>query len=429
MSRSAIFRPVLGAMVALAATAALSTSPAVAHDPSAGVSTSSTAGGAGSTAGAGERREAYAVPARATLTLTGHGYGHGHGMSQYGAEGAARQGLTAEQIVAFYYPGTVMSTYAGKVRVAVSADSSDDVVVLPRKNLAVRDLGTGAKAVVPAGPTRFRLVASGAGTRLEGLSGEGGAGGWRSLAAYAGEAEFTGRGAKSLVTPSGVRSYRGSLRSAAPSAGSAARDTVNVLPMDKYLRGVVPREIPTSWSPEALRAQAIAARTYAAHGMIEPGAAHWDLCDTTSCQVYGGASDESATTDAAIKSTPGMILTDPATGGPAFTQFSASSGGFTAAGSKPYLAAVADPYDGWEGNPVHTWTKALGDRAIEAAYPRIGNLREVVVTGRDGNGEWGGRITSVDFVGSRGRASATGDDVRARFGLRSTFFTFTVAGR
>ena len=50
--------------------------------------------------------DAWKVPASATITITGHGYGHGHGMSQYGAEGAARQGLSYRRIVEFYYPGT-----------------------------------------------------------------------------------------------------------------------------------------------------------------------------------------------------------------------------------------------------------------------------------------------------------------------------------
>ena len=75
--------------------------------------------------------ESYAVPANGELALTGHGFGHGHGMSQYGAQGAALKGLTHRQILAFYYPGTTLGTTTGTIRVLISADTDDDVRVLP----------------------------------------------------------------------------------------------------------------------------------------------------------------------------------------------------------------------------------------------------------------------------------------------------------
>ena len=79
--------------------------------------------------------------------------------------------------------------------------------------------------------------------------------------------------------------YRGTLR-------AIKGDTVNILPLDDYLKGVVPREVPASWKPAAVQAQAVAARTYAAFGRREPQASHYQICDTTACQVYGGYSDE-----------------------------------------------------------------------------------------------------------------------------------------
>ena len=72
-------------------------------------------------AGAVEVSQSYAV-AR-TVVLSGHGFGHGHGMSQYGAQGAAKQGLTYKQIIDFYYPSTTWSQVTGKVRVLISADT------------------------------------------------------------------------------------------------------------------------------------------------------------------------------------------------------------------------------------------------------------------------------------------------------------------
>ena len=88
------------------------------------------------------------------------------------------------------------------------------------------------------------------------------------------------------------RQYRGFLKAASPSAGSSDRDTVNSTKVDAYLKGVVPLEMPASWRPNAVRAQAVAARTYAAYEMQHPRAGHYQICDTASCQVYGGYTAE-----------------------------------------------------------------------------------------------------------------------------------------
>ncbi|MBC7597266.1 MAG: hypothetical protein H7288_25665, partial [Kineosporiaceae bacterium] len=84
---------------------------------------------------------------------------------------------------------------------------------------------------------------------------------------------------------------------------------------------------------------------------------YYDLCDTTSCQVYRGVDAETATTDAAVQATAGKILNY--NGSPAFTQFSSSSGGYSALGNQPYLKAKVDAYDDWAGNSVHDWTKSV----------------------------------------------------------------------
>ena len=92
----------------------------------------------------------------------------------------------------------------------------------------------------------------------------------------------------------------------------------------------------------------------------------------------------------------------------------------------PYLAAREDPYDGWAGNPVHTWSVVFTDNALEARYPAIGNLQRITVRSRDGNGDWGGRVGSLTLVGGRGSVTVTGDTFRSTLGLRSTWFTFRV---
>lgn len=189
----------------------------------------------------------------------------------------------------------------------------------------------------------------------------------------------------------------------------------------------MPEEIPALWHGEAVAAQSVAARTYAAFERNRPAARHYDLCDTTQCQVYEGADAEHPASDAAIRSTKGQVLHHD--GAPAFTQFSSSSGGWTAAGSMPYLVAQEDPYDDFPGNRVHTWTHAISDSVIEKHWPGIGDLTAIEVTSRDGNGEWGGRVVDMAFIGDQGEARVSGDTVRSVLGLRSSWFTFTVTPR
>ena len=224
-----------------------------------------------------------------------------------------------------------------------------------------------------------------------------------------GEGEFWAGGQPiTLVTPSGTRQYRGRLRAAAP-AGPPRRDTVNILPLESYLRGVVPLEMPALWTPAAVRSQSVAARTYAAYERAHARAGHYQLCDTTSCQVYGGYSAEHPAANAAIDATRQQVLLSG--GDPAFTQFSSSSGGWTSAGSFSYLPAKRDPYDAWSGNPVHGWSTKVTDARLENQWPAVGNLTSMATT-RDGNGEWGGRVRTVTLTGSRGTVQVSGDTFR-----------------
>ncbi|MDP2775501.1 MAG: SpoIID/LytB domain-containing protein [Nocardioides sp.] len=377
----------------------------------------------GAPASAGAAGDRWRVPAKAWVTISGHGYGHGHGMSQYGAEGAARSGLTYRQILDFYYPGTVWGRSTGRVMVQISADTSDDLVVRTRPRLSVRDTAGGERVLLPAkGASLWRVTVAPNGLNRVSFKTDR----WRRWRELRGEAELYAGGAPiTLVTPSGERAYRGRLRAVAVTPGGVARDTVNDLAMESYLKGVVPLEIPAMWSPEAVRAQAVAARTYASYEREHRTGGR--LCDTTSCQVYGGYDAEHPASNAAVDATARQILTHE--GAAAFTQFASSSGGWTSAGSVPYLAAIEDPYDDWAGNPVHDWRIRLPDAALERAWPKIGNLTGLTVTRRDGNGEWGGRVASLTITGTKGSVVVSGDTFRSVLGLRSTWLTFRVTKR
>ncbi|MGZ5417500.1 MAG: SpoIID/LytB domain-containing protein [Nocardioides sp.] len=367
--------------------------------------------------------QSYWVPVDKRIVVHGHGFGHGHGMSQYGAYGAALQGLTHKQILDFYYPGTSWSQVKGKVRVLITADSTADLVVSPAPGLTLRDRGDGATYELPdlEGVKRWRLNVQDGRTVVGYLTDK-----WNRFApgdkeTLTGDGEFFADGALTLWTPAGSRSYRGVLRAASPSSGSRDRDTVNVLSMDNYVKGVIPAEMPASWATEAVKAQAVAARTYASWSRAQNASRYYQICDTTSCQVYGGVGGEDPRANAAVTATAKQVLTYD--GKPAFTQFSASSGGWTSAGSVPYLPAKADPYDGHERNPVHEWETTVDAGRLEKAYPAIGTLRRIRVVERDGNGDWRGRVWDIVLDGSKADRTMSGDSFRWMFGLRSSWFT------
>ncbi len=380
--------------------------------------------------------EYYAVPAGG-LPITGHGYGHGHGMGQYGAQGAALQGIGYRDILAHYYPGTSVGPLPAPstVRVLISEDTDDDLTVRPDPGLALAD-ADGARWELPPGPTAWRVRADAAAAQhVEQLVG----GAWQPWTSPDGRSAFTQLRAEGParvrvdLPGGGGRAYRGTVT--AVRVSGTAIDTVNTVDFEKYLYGVVPRESPASWRPAALQAQAVAARTYSAWKRAASTAKGYDLCSTTACQVYGGSASygtsgtltelETASTDAAVDSTAGEVRLYG--GKPAFTEFSASTGGWNSAGGQPYLVAGADPWDDFSGNPVHTWTATLSPSAIGAAYPSVGSVRALRVLARDGGGEWGGRITSlsVEGVSPTGavlRQTVSGNDFRSRLGLRSEWF-------
>ena len=355
------------------------------------------------------------VPADGVLHLEGHGWGHGHGLSQWGAQGAALSGLTATAILDRSYPGTAQVALPSRtLRVQLTADEGRDTVVWAADGLAVSDAG-GAPATLPTGAPyqRWRAVVGSPSYSLQSYDGSS----WSTYGgALTGPVVFTDAAALVRVgLPDGTsRGYRGSV--SAVRTGATSQVTVDTLSIEDYLRGVVPRESPSSWQPAALQAQAVAARSYASYlADHAPSGRGYDLCDSDACQVYGGAvlyagsgssALEAATTDAAVAATAGVVRTWQ--GAAVFAEFSSSDGGWSAAGSQPYLTASPDPYDGVDpGNTGHSWTAALPASAVVARFPQLGRLVSVEVTARDGNGDWGGRVVSVVLHGAAADGTPT----------------------
>lgn len=353
---------------------------------------------------------------RTCVSVEGRGFGHGKGMSQYGAKGAAERGLTWPKILGFYYPGTSWGTYTGAVRVLVTADTDKDTIVRPRAGLVYYDHGTGKATALPTtlGATLWKLHprTTDGKTLLSYLAN----GTWRPQAVLASLGEFRAPGPITLRLPGGVeRRYRGHLRNVAWQQPDGKR-TVNVVAIDDYLKGVVPREMPALWSAHAVRAQSVAARTYALHERQARLGRPWEICDTTSCQVYGGFDDEHPASNDAIARTAGRYLTYG--GAPAFTQFSASNGGYSVAGSRAYLVAKADPYDGYP-----TWRTTASTWLMSESYPEIGAISRLEVRVRDDRGAFGGRVRTLRIHGQNGSwVDVSGEDARYLLGLKSSMF-------
>src|SRR5256714_8821395 len=265
-----------------------------------------------------------------TFFISGHGWGHGLGMSQYGAYGYARHGWTYDRIVKHYYTGTTIGQApVSRVRVLL-VDSAKQVTIASKFPLQVVD-ATGSKHALDAGS-----YAVGAGFKYKDPTNP-----QAKPAALPYPLEFR-PGATALALNG--RGYRGSLR--VLKLGPAKVRIVHVVDLDLYLRGVVPSEVPKTWAPEALKAQAVAARSYALSHLHAGGG--FDLYPDTRDQVYLGIPHEAPTTTAAVNATAGQVAFYK--GKVASTYFFSTSGRATASVQDldpdsppvPYLVSVAD---------------------------------------------------------------------------------------
>ncbi len=363
------------------------------------------------------------------------GIGHGHGMSQYGARGAAIAGLSAPEIVAFYYPGTKLVRRPDKrIRVQLSA-VGPRLTVAPAADLTV----TGVDGRLPTnGVRRYRLVpGSGDGLWLERLGTAPGST-WKLAHAKLPDGASFHRASWApvrLALPDGTsRDYFGYLsawRNTSAGAGGGVT-SVNKVSMDNYTAGVVPEEMPTSWERAAVNAQAIAARTYGAYAVAHPRSRHYDICDTTWCQVYGGhahydAAGRTMWSDypRAANATADQVLEYQGTA--IFAEFGSSNGGWTVDGGQPYLVSKKDPYDNaTTGDPYLFYKKRMSVSSL-AGYFGLASVTSVVISKRDGNGTWDGRVVAgyvqgTDGQGNPRKVAASAQDFVSALGLGTTWF-------
>jgi stage II sporulation protein D len=356
---------------------------------------------------------AAAVPAADAAVrhvIRGAGFGHGIGMSQYGAYGFALEGSDYTQILAHYYRGTTLGSAPSRpVRVLMQPE---DPYIRVRGASSIGGRSLDVDTLYVARESRGGILV----TTSRG----------RRVARVGNGAQFRGPEALRLMGPAlnfvndGL--YRGAVEIRTEGAGVTA---INELDIDTYVRGVVAGEMPSSWPLEALKAQAVTARTYALATRKTSGL--FDQYPDTRSQVYRGVTGESVRSDAAVSQTAGRVLTYG--GVPAVTYYFSTSGGhtenveFSFVGSlaKPWLVGVPDPYD--TQSPYHRWKVPTTAARLDAALGAPGRFKRVKVLDRGVSP----RVVRARVIGTAGSTVLTGPQIRARLGLRDTWFTFVQA--
>jgi len=341
--------------------------------------------------------------------IRGAGYGHGVGMSQFGAYGYALQGKDFSFILGHYYTGTeVGSTASGQVvRVILRSASAGSISFTGGRRAGTRRIQPAKTYSVARGGGGRMVLRSSSGRTLQSFD--------APLRISPGDEPLTLDGTAGNGVTSGQ--YRGAL------GGLFA---VNAVGLEDYLRGVVPAESPSTWPEAALQAQAVAARTYAITTNV--GGAGFTQYPDTRSQVYRGIIAEKDTSDAAVRATRGRVVTYA--GKPVVTYFFSTSGGrtenvenaFRNAKPQPWLKSVDDPYD--DVSPRHRWgpiklTMSQAARKLKGLVK--GDFEGISVTRRGRSP----RIVNAEVVGSGGRTTVTGPELRQRFGLFDTWAYFT----
>jgi stage II sporulation protein D len=406
----------------------------------------------------------FSAPADAatSFTFTGRGNGHGMGLSQWGAWEGAREGNTYQQILAFYYPGTTLSH---------TADLGDaDPIIQVRVSSKPWTSGTTIYSAVTLSPTVSPAtlymdrtsqgdIAVGTIVKFENIGGNVRvtvAGDNKGSCAMAelqptGSDTLEGRVQVTLTTVSGEkidpREYWGIVR---VQRGESAGElwVYNRVSLEKYVRGVA--EVDYDWAipggsfyaPDAVKAQAVASRTYA---VAKNGAT---LSDSWADQCYRGYSFEADHPGVAqaAEDTAGEILTYA--GQPIAAYFSGHSGGYTSdsawSGAKPpYIVAQPDPWSlnappsGTGEGPGWTWSYTISASSLSSKVNgslkdtsgrtvRVGQISAVEIVSRD-TADAGSHAKTLRLTGTEGSADVSVLSFRALLGTSNLPSTLIVA--
>jgi stage II sporulation protein D len=329
--------------------------------------------------------------------VKGGGFGHGVGLSQYGAYGFAKRGKGWKAIVRHYYRGTaVRATKGRRIRVLLRPYQS-----------RVRFTGANKACGRSLSPRTRYSATRGSGGRviLRNPGGRAIRSCGRKLVAF---------GGKSVVML-GKGVYRGALV-VRPSSVPGRVNAINVVGVEAYVRGIVALESPSSWPLNALRAQAVVARSYGLSSSV--GGRGFEHYDDTRSQVYGGVRAETRRTNRAVRDTRLQVVKYK--GRIAQTFFFSTSGGWTENNENvwggapvPYLRGVKDPFDG--ASPLHRWVRKFSVARMQSRLRGLvkGRLRRVVVLKKG----FSPRIVRARLVGSGGSTRVHGQTLKYRLAL------------
>jgi SpoIID/LytB domain protein len=338
----------------------------------------------------------------AVFVVSGRGYGHGVGMSQYGAYGQALGGRTYDQILSYYYTGTQIGKVGRKELRVLLGEGRRAVTISSSVPFTAVD-ATGETFTLPKGVLTIRpdlMLASPAGPVI------------------AVQPLVLRPGKKAPLGLDG-RLYRGKLE-LVPQGGFLR--VVNVLSLESYVQGVVAGEMPFTWPAEALKAQAVAARSYALASVLK--GKPYDLYSDVRSQVYLGVGGEKSSTTKAVADTAGQVVLYG--GKVATTYYYSSSGGRTASAadvfgfSVPYLVSRPDPWD--RASPYYRWGPVLlGARTLQAKLDA-----EARVVDATGVATPSGRLRTLTLQTATGSEQVPASVMRTALGLRSTWVTIGV---
>ncbi|MBF2097284.1 MAG: SpoIID/LytB domain-containing protein [Gloeomargaritaceae cyanobacterium C42_A2020_066] len=213
--------------------------------------------------------------------------------------------------------------------------------------------------------------------------------------------------------------YRGRVRLLPRGDGLLA---VNHIDLEEYLYSVVGSEMFPDWPLEALKAQAVAARSFVLYRRQRPADPQFDVGRTVTWQAYKGLEREASSTREAVQATAGQILVHQ--GRVIEAVYHASSGGHTENSEDvwmrplPYLRGVPD-FD--QQAPVFQWTKMVSQAEMQRRFPGLGRILNLTAVRRTPQG----RIVAMRLVGERGSRTVEGQELRQLFDLRSTRFSVT----
>lgn len=218
--------------------------------------------------------------------------------------------------------------------------------------------------------------------------------------------------------------YRGKIKAAAYNDKLVI---INRVSLDDYVKGVIAKEMSPSWHIEALKAQAVCARNYVVAQLGRHGSSGFDVCCSEHCQVYGGMSAETESTNSAVEQTSGVVAYYD--GKPASLFFSAAAGGMTEdvkyvwGSSVPYLVSVDSSYEN-EKNPYYRWEYRISkDKATEllSSYS-LGEVTDISIVETSPSGA----VTKLLVSGTAGEKIFTLEGTRTLFGygaLKSQAYT------